>query len=92
MTKSVEKSAAEAAGGAKKIAADIAALDGLRGRIKRNDNNSNLFVERLAAQIVHKTEQQAALRRRVFILETAMVELGNYLSEVELISALQAEA
>ncbi len=92
MTKSVEKSAAEAASGARKIDADLAALTSLRGRIKRNDDNSNLFVERLTAQITQKTARQAELRRRVFILETAIVELGNYESELDLISALQAEA
>lgn len=89
MTTSVEKSAAEATAQAKKIDAEIKAITSLRGRIRRNDENSNLFVERLDAQIQDKINQHAAARRRAFILETAIVELGNYQSEVELISALQ---
>lgn len=91
MRASVEKNAAETAALSRQMEGEIAALDQLRGRITRNDNNSNLFVERLDAQIKRKSEQHAAIRRRGFILETAIVELGNYQSEVELISALQRQ-
>ena len=42
------------------------------------------------AQVKAKTEQYQTIKRRVLILETAIVELGNYRSEVELIAALEA--
>jgi curved DNA-binding protein CbpA len=69
---------------------DIEALAALRARIRRTDGAENLFVSRLDAQIAAKSSEQAQLRRRLLILETAIVELGNYQSEVELISALEA--
>lgn len=69
---------------------DIAALDALRQRIRRNDGAENLFVARLDTQIGSRATQHNQIRRRVLLLETAIVELGNYRSEVELISALEA--
>jgi curved DNA-binding protein CbpA len=69
---------------------DIEALSGLRQRIVRHDGAENLFVARLDAQIAAKGELHQQIRRRVMLLETAIVELGNYRSEVELISALEA--
>ena len=35
------------------------------------------------------SEEQLQARRRVLLLETAIVELGNYRSETELIAALE---
>lgn len=69
---------------------EIVSLSGLRSRIRRNDAQQNLFAERLDGQVKAKTEQHANIKRRVAILETALVELGNYASEVELIAALDA--
>ncbi|RUT30090.1 J domain-containing protein [Arsenicitalea aurantiaca] len=69
---------------------EIEALRALRARIRRNDSELNLFVERLNEQIRAKTEQHTTERRRVAMLETATVELSNYETEVELISALQS--
>lgn len=69
---------------------DIRELGALRTRIRRNDEAENVFVNRLDAQIAAKGAERELLRRRLLILETAIVELGNYRSEVELISALEA--
>lgn len=71
---------------------DIAGLGALRARITRSDGAENVFVIRLDAQLAARAAEQALLRRRLLILETALVELGNYRSEVELISALEATA
>ena len=68
----------------------IAALSALRARITRSDSAENVFAIRLDAQIAARSGERALLRRRLLILETAIVELGNYRSEVELISALEA--
>ena len=68
---------------------DIEALGALRARIRRSDGAENLFVTRLDAQIAARSAEHGQLRRRLLILETAIVELGNYRSEVELISALE---
>jgi len=81
---------AEARAGLGATSRDIAALGALRARITRADGAENLFVARLDAQIAARDGDEALLRRRVLILETAIVELGNYRSEVELISALEA--
>jgi curved DNA-binding protein CbpA len=89
MGSAVDKGKAETSSQARRLEGEIAGLKALRQRIKRNDDNENLFVERLNAQVLAKTEQHDALRRRLFILETASVELGNYESDVELISALE---
>ena len=67
----------------------IGEIQSLRARIRRADSGPNLFVERLDAQIAARTEQHATIRRRVAMLETALVELGNYQSETELITALE---
>lgn len=69
---------------------EIISLSDLRSRIRRSDSQQNLFAERLDNQVRAKTEQHAGIKRRVAILETALVELGNYASEVELIAALDA--
>lgn len=71
---------------------EILALQGLRNRIRRNDDDRNLFAERLDAQITAKTAQHLQIKHRVAILETALLELGNYQSEIELLAALEAEA
>jgi curved DNA-binding protein CbpA len=89
MANAVQAGANEASGQANRVDGEIRALSDLRSRIRRNDERSNIFVDRLNDQIKAKTEQHAAARRRVFLLETAIVELGNYESEVELIEALQ---
>lgn len=91
MNSAVAKGMAEARSQADRIDAEIGALNDLTRRIKRNDERENLFVERLNAQLRAKAEQHGAARRRLLILETASVELGNYESDVELISALEVE-
>lgn len=70
---------------------EIGALQALRARIRRTDEDRNLFAERLDAQVALKTEQHATIKRRVAMLETALAELGNYENEIELIAALEAE-
>lgn len=91
MTNAVNKGTAEAQRQSAVLADEIAALSALAKRIRRNDaGGENLFVDRLNAQMQAKTGQQDAIRRRLLILETAGVELGNYESDVELISALEA--
>lgn len=89
MSTAVTKGVAEAQLQSKAIEAEIKALSALTKRIRRNDEHPNLFVERLNAQVQAKTEQHTAARRRLLILETAGIELGNYESDVELISALE---
>ena len=37
-----------------------------------------------------RSDEHAAIKRRLLILETAGIELGNYESDVELITALEA--
>lgn len=90
MTNAVETGLAEARLGLRRTERDIAALGKLEKRIARRGEGPNLFAERLAAQLAAKSVEEAQGRRRVLLLETAMVELGNYSSEVELISALEA--
>jgi curved DNA-binding protein CbpA len=90
MTSAVRAGLVEARNGQNRADRDIAALGKLRQRIKRADAGQNLFAERLEAQISARTEQHVQARRRVLLLETAVVELGNYRSEIELISALEA--
>lgn len=89
MTAAVKTGLAEARLGLGRADRDLSALGKLRKRIRRSDEGRNLFAERLEAQISAKAEQQMQARRRVLLLETAIVELGNYRSEVELISALE---
>lgn len=69
---------------------EIEALQKLRQRIRRQDEGANIFVERLDTQIADKTARHAGVKRRLVLLEAAVVELGNYRSEVELISALRS--
>lgn len=71
---------------------EIIALQELRTRIRRTDADRNLFAERLDTQVRAKTAEHHAVKRRVAMLETALAELGNYESEIELIAALEAEA
>jgi curved DNA-binding protein CbpA len=71
---------------------EIGSLQGLRARIRRTDFDRNLFAERLDTQITSKTTQRTQIKHRVAMLETALLELGNYESEIELIAALEAEA
>lgn len=89
MSTAVTKGVSEAQLQSKAIEAEIKALSALTKRIRRNDDHPNLFVERLNAQVQAKTDQHTAARRRLLILETAGVELGNYESDIELISALE---
>ena len=90
MTGAVETGLREARVKLLRIDREIGALQGLRARIKRTDEDRNLFVERLSAQVKGKTEEHHDMRRRVAILETALAELGNYSSETELILAIEA--
>lgn len=90
MSMAVQKGQAEASRESATFAGEIAALESLRKRIVRADGDANLFAERLDAQIAAKAAQQTTVRRRLLILETAAVELGNYRSDVELIGALEA--
>lgn len=75
-----------------RVDGEISALQGLRSRIRRTDTDRNVFVERLDAQVKAKTEEHHTIKRRVAMLETALAELGNYESEIELIAALEAES
>lgn len=69
----------------------IEELGRLGKRISRRDDGPNLFGERVAAQIAAKDAERLGARRRVLLLETALVELGNYRSDVELmVAALDA--
>ncbi|MHB1103953.1 MAG: DnaJ domain-containing protein [Devosia sp.] len=90
MRVAVEASLADARSGLARSGRDIEALNALRARIRRHDGAENLFVARLDTQIETRTAQHSQMRRRVMLLETAIVELGNYRSEVELIAALEA--
>jgi curved DNA-binding protein CbpA len=69
----------------------IDALGALGARIRRADRQHNLFAARLEEQVSARTAEGATLRRRLLLLETALVELGNYASEVDLIAALELE-
>jgi curved DNA-binding protein CbpA len=84
MTQAVRTGMADAKTALTRADRDIVALGSLGARIKRDGEGHNIFGER--------TEEQAGLRRRVLLMETAIVELGNYRSEVELISALEGAA
>lgn len=90
MTTAVKAGLADARAGLTRTGRDIAALDKLGRRIRREGEGPNLFAERLATQVSAKQTELAQVKRRVLLLETAVVELGNYRSEVELISALEA--
>lgn len=90
LTLAVQTGLGDARGELAQTDREIVSLSGLRSRIRRNDAQQNLFAERLDGQVKAKTERHANIKRRVAILETALVELGNYASEVELIAALDA--
>ena len=90
MTTAVGKGIADAQRQSAEIGAQIEALASLTSRIRRNDEKQNLFVERLNAQMKARSDEHAAIKRRLLILETAGIELGNYESDDELITALEA--
>jgi curved DNA-binding protein CbpA len=90
MTAAVKVGLTDAKTGLLRADRDIGSLSELRMRIRRRDERQNVFAERLEAQIAARSEQRSQISRRVALLETAIVELGNYQSEVELISALEA--
>lgn len=90
MQVAVHAGLADAKSGLARSDREIDGLLGLRQRIRRDDGAENLFVARLDAQIETRKAEHTLIRRRVLLLETALVELGNYRSEVELISALEA--
>lgn len=90
MSAAVRTGLADAQLGLKRMDRDIAALGALGKRIRRQGDGPNIFAERLEAQVAAKAAEQAQARRRVLLLETAIVELGNYRSEVELIAALES--
>jgi curved DNA-binding protein CbpA len=92
MAAAVETGLAEARVKLRRIDGEIGALQGLRSRIRRTDQDRNIFAERVGAQVAAKTGEHATIKRRVAMLETALAELGNYESETELIAALEAEA
>ena len=71
-----------------KLDGEIDALKALRARIRRQDTEPNLFVERLNGQVTAKVKAHAGARQRLAIFATAAAELANYDSEVELFSAL----
>lgn len=92
MSAAVESGLADARGKLRRVDAEIGALQGLRSRIRRTDQDRNIFAERVGAQVAAKTSEHATIKRRAAMLETALAELGNYESETELIAALEAES
>ncbi len=91
MSSAVETGLAEARVQLQRTDREIGALQTLRNRIRRTDEDRNLFAERVQGQVVAKTGEHAAIKRRVAMLETALAELGNYENETELIVALETE-
>lgn len=89
MTAAVHTGLVDARASLVRLDRDAAALSALGRRIRRGDDAPNIFAQRLEAQLAHKHVEALAGRRRVLLLETAIVELGSYRSEVELISALE---
>ena len=89
MRSAVETGLAEARLSETRAGRDIGSLDALRKRVRRHEEGRNLFVDRLDAQIAAKQEANQATRRRIVILEMARTELGNYASEIELVTALE---
>lgn len=92
MASAVRSNAEDAETQAQRLEREIEALEQLKQRIRRTDERINMFAERLDEQIGAKAEEQARLRRRVHVFEIAVVELGNYQSEVELIAAIATGA
>lgn len=95
MHKAVTSGLADATTRMQRVDAEIGSLGALRTRIRRKrgaESSHNLFVERLDSQIGAKTSEHAVIKRRVAMLEAAIVELDNYDSEVELIAALESSA
>ena len=91
MAAAVETGLADARVKLRRIDGEIGALQTLRSRIRRTDEDRNLFAERIGAQVAAKTGEHATIKRRVAMLETALAELGNYENETELIAALEVE-
>lgn len=92
MAAAVDSGLEEARGQLSRTDHEIGSLQALRSRIRRTDYDRNLFAERLDTQISSKTTLRTQIKHRVAMLETALLELGNYQSEIELIAALEAEA
>lgn len=92
MDDAVRANAEEADSGARRLEREIADLDALKTRIRRHDEHANMFVDRLDEQIAAKAAERAQLRRRVHVFDIAVVELGNYDSETEMIAALETGA
>ncbi len=75
-----------------RVDAEIDSLTRLRSRIRRRhgaEAGRNLFVDRLDGQIGSRTTEHATVKKRVAMLDAAVVELDNYESDVELIAALE---
>jgi curved DNA-binding protein CbpA len=92
MSTAVSNNADDATQQARRIEGELDSLEGLKRRIRRHDDKTNMFADRLDEQIVAKQAEQSQLLRRVHVFDIAVVELGNYENEVELISALAGEA
>lgn len=92
MASAVETGVGDARAKLTRIDTEIGALQSLRSRIRRTDDDRNLFAERLDTQVAAKTAEHATIKRRVAMLETALAELDNYESETELIAALEVES
>ena len=92
MSTAVANNADDAGQQARRIEGELDALEGLKRRIRRHDDKANMFADRLDEQITAKQVEQSQLLRRVHVFDIAVVELGNYENEVELISALASEA
>jgi len=88
MTSALTNQSGQAQADCDKLDGEIDALKALRARIRRQDDNPNLFVLRLNDQVGAKVTAHAVARRRLALLETAAAELANYDSEIELFSAL----
>jgi curved DNA-binding protein CbpA len=91
MSTAVATNARDAGQQARRIGGELDALESLKRRIRRHDDKTNMFADRLDEQIATKQTEQSQLLRRVHVFDIAVVELGNYENEVELISALASE-
>jgi len=92
MTTALKTSSVDAETLTAKLDGEIEALKALRDRIRRNGDSPNIFADRISTQITAKALEHSAAGKRVALLDAARVELDNYESEVELISALGIEA
>lgn len=89
MASAVKQQSSDAKAGIRKLEADLSALKRLRTRIKRRDGEPNIFVQRLDQQVGAKADEVLEAGNRLALLETAIAELSNYDSEVELFAALE---